>query len=61
LHDETAVAGLCASCRFAETITSSKGSTFYRCRMSDVDPSFPRYPRLPVIACRGYDPSERER
>ena len=52
--------GLCASCRFAEVITSSRASTFYRCRMSDSDPSFPKYPPLPVLACRGYQPDERD-
>ena len=50
--------GLCASCRFAEVITSSKASTFYRCRLSDADPSFRRYPPLPVLVCRGYQRAE---
>ena len=51
--------GLCASCRFVDVITSSKASTFYRCRLADTDPSFPRYPALPVLACRGYQQPER--
>jgi hypothetical protein len=51
-------AGLCASCRFAEVITSSKASTFFRCRLSDIDPSYRRYPVLPVLACRGYQRAE---
>ncbi len=48
--------GLCASCRQAEVIRSSKGSTFYLCRLSAIDPRFPRYPTLPVISCSGYQP-----
>jgi hypothetical protein len=57
--DERAAAiGLCASCRFVEVITSSKGSIFYRCRLSETDPAFPRYPALPVLACRGYRRAE---
>jgi hypothetical protein len=51
--------GLCASCRFVDVITSSKESTFYRCRLSETDPSFRRYPVLPVLVCRGYQPVER--
>jgi len=51
-------AGLCASCRFADVVTSSKSSTFYRCRLSDTYPAFLKYPVLPVLACRGYRPSE---
>ncbi len=49
-------AGLCASCRFAEIITSSRGSTFYRCLRADTDPRFRRYPVLPVLRCAGYEP-----
>jgi hypothetical protein len=52
--------GLCVSCRFVDVITSSKESTFYRCRLSETDPSFRRYPMLPVLTCRGYQPAEHE-
>jgi hypothetical protein len=48
--------GLCASCRYVEVITSSRESTFYRCRRSDTDPTFRKYPALPVLVCRGYEP-----
>ncbi len=53
--------GLCKSCVNARTITSDRGSQFTRCALHDVDPRFPKYPRLPVLACNGYqsttDPS----
>ena len=52
-------AGLCASCRWAEVVTSSRGSTVYLCSLSTKDPSFPRYPALPVLVCRGYTLSGR--
>jgi hypothetical protein len=51
------VAGLCASCRFAEIITSSRGSTFYLCTLSETNPAFRRYPALPVLRCSGYQPT----
>jgi hypothetical protein len=35
-------------------VTSDRGSVFYLCELSKVDPSFPKYPRLPVLECRGY-------
>ena len=54
-------AGLCASCTHASVITSSRGSRFYLCQMSLTDPAFPRYPQLPVLACRGYLPQKDER
>ena len=47
--------GLCASCARSEIIRSSRGSTFYRCRLSDTDSRFPKYPRLPVMDCPGWD------
>ena len=25
------------------------------CQLSAIDPRFPRYPRLPVVRCPGYD------
>jgi hypothetical protein len=49
--------GLCAHCRHAAKIESSKGSTFLLCQLSKSDPRFPKYPRLPVLACSGYDRS----
>jgi len=51
-------AGLCASCRFAEIITSSRGSTFYLCGLAKTDPAFRRYPVLPVRQCSGYQVAE---
>jgi len=51
--------GLCASCAHAREIASSRGSTFIRCDLSFVDPRFPRYPALPVLACSGYAPPGR--
>ncbi len=50
-----APAGLCAACRHA-SVLSSRSSTFLRCGMAEIDPSFPKYPGLPVVSCRGYDP-----
>ncbi|MGH9464023.1 MAG: hypothetical protein ACRD0X_00130 [Thermoanaerobaculia bacterium] len=45
--------GLCASCRHA-IVTRSRRSAFLRCAWAEVDPRFPRYPRLPVVDCDGY-------
>lgn len=49
--------GLCATCRNARVL-ASRSSLFLRCAMAEVDPTFPRYPRLPVLECSGY--SRRE-
>ncbi|HSJ25010.1 MAG TPA: hypothetical protein VK929_10100 [Longimicrobiales bacterium] len=48
--------GLCGSCRNMRTVGSRRGSTFFLCDLSRVDARFPRYPRLPVLQCPGYDP-----
>lgn len=48
--------GLCGSCVHDRIVRSQRGSVFHLCRRSTADPSFPRYPRLPVLACRGYEP-----
>ena len=46
--------GLCLDCQHARRIDSSRGSIFYRCGLSDTDPAFVKYPRLPILNCRGY-------
>ena len=46
--------GLCADCLHARLIESAKGSQFLLCQLSQSDPSFPKYPRLPILACAGY-------
>ncbi len=55
------IAGLCSTCQHAGLIESSKGSTFLLCELSKTDPRFPKYPRLPVLACSGYEPRAKER
>jgi hypothetical protein len=51
--------GLCENCRHARVIRSDRGSVFHLCQLSLTDPSFPKYPRLPVIECRGYEATVR--
>ncbi len=46
--------GLCARCLHRRTIRSERGSVFVLCRLSESDPAWPRYPRLPVVACAGF-------
>ena len=54
-------AGLCASCQNMRIIRSDKGSEFYQCQRSFTDKTFPKYPPLPVLACRGYDQDKKGR
>jgi hypothetical protein len=51
---EKARIGLCLNCAHARKIDSARGSSFYLCALSESDPAFPKYPRLPVIQCSGY-------
>jgi hypothetical protein len=50
------LAGLCESCCHAHTVESRRGSRFWLCGLSRTDPRFPKYPRLPVVRCGGYEP-----
>jgi uncharacterized protein len=45
--------GLCRDCRFAREVPATK-ATYWLCERSVDDPSFPKYPRLPIRACRGF-------
>lgn len=46
--------GLCESCAYQRIVRNTRGSSFSLCERSREDPAFPRYPRLPVLACGGY-------
>ncbi len=48
--------GLCESCKNVEMTANRRGSRFYLCKLSAHDARFPKYPRLPVLTCEGYEP-----
>ena len=50
--------GLCASCANVRVVESKRGSRFYLCMLSEVDPRFPKYPGIPVLRCSGYRPAQ---
>jgi hypothetical protein len=47
--------GLCMDCKHMRPIRSDRGSTFFLCERSATQPDFPKYPRLPVLQCSGYE------
>ena len=51
----TMTAGLCDSCRHQKIIRSGRGSVFSMCERHKSDERFPKYPRLPVRECAGYE------
>jgi hypothetical protein len=51
-------AGLCDRCRHQRVVRTTRGSAFSLCLRSRDDPRFPKYPRIPVLACAGYAPRE---
>lgn len=59
MDDTTHRAGLCATCRRAQRIVSSKGSEFWRCLAAEEHPPMPKYPRLPVLVCAEYSGPSR--
>jgi hypothetical protein len=48
--------GLCDSCRHQRLVRNTRGSTFSLCERSRTDDRFPKYPRVPVLACPGHEP-----
>jgi hypothetical protein len=54
-------AGLCATCQHARVMTNDRGSQFVMCERSKTDAAFPKYPRLPVLACVGYEGRHEKR
>ena len=47
--------GLCFDCCHSRQVTSGKGSVFFYCLRSEIDATYPKYPRLPVVECAGYE------
>jgi hypothetical protein len=50
-----APAGLCDHCRHQKLIGNTRGSVFSMCLRSRTDPAYPKYPRIPVGACPGFE------
>ncbi|HEY5285602.1 MAG TPA: hypothetical protein VIJ50_00680 [Solirubrobacteraceae bacterium] len=50
-------AGLCDTCKHRRLVPNTRGSVFSLCERSRTDPAYPRYPRLPVLRCGGYESS----
>ncbi len=48
-------AGLCDACRHQQVVRTGRGSAFSLCRRSKADPSYSKYPRVPVLRCAGYE------
>ncbi|HEY1522636.1 MAG TPA: hypothetical protein VGF70_06450 [Solirubrobacteraceae bacterium] len=54
--DLPAGAGLCDSCAHQQVVRNTRGSVFSLCRRSRTEPDrFPRYPRVPVLRCEGWE------
>lgn len=55
---EAPAGGLCLSCAHVRVIRSGRGSVFLMCeRGLRKEAGFVKYPRLPVVACAGHEPS----
>jgi hypothetical protein len=55
VDSEELAVGLCFTCRHSQ-IVPSRHARYWLCRLAAVDPRFDKYPRLPVVACSGYEP-----
>ncbi len=54
-------AGLCAECSYARIVRSDRGAVFYRCQRALSDENYPKYPKLPVLKCPGYESFQQSR
>jgi GrpB-like predicted nucleotidyltransferase (UPF0157 family) len=58
-HGPHVNSGLCADCLHSRRVQSARGSVFVLCQLSSNDPSFAKYPPLPVLSCGGYEQTEK--
>lgn len=47
--------GLCSACAHQQLVRNTRGSVFSLCLRSRTDPAYPRYPRVPVLRCPGFE------
>lgn len=47
--------GLCAGCVHVHLNETRRGTVYLRCTRAGWDALLPRYPRLPVLGCRGFE------
>ena len=53
------MSGLCRTCRHQQVVANTRGSTFSLCARHRTEPErFPKYPRLPVLSCPGWQRGE---
>ena len=51
-------AGLCDTCAHQQLVHTTRDSTFSLCLRSKSDSSYPKYPRVPVCECEGWEQRE---
>lgn len=54
-ESEVRSVGLCTRCRHAQSRANARGSRFWQCTRADPELELPRYPRLPVLSCVGFE------
>ncbi|MEY9844959.1 hypothetical protein [Streptacidiphilus sp. MAP5-3] len=47
--------GLCAACAHVHLNETRRGTAYLRCTRAAWDARLPRYPRLPVLTCSGFE------
>lgn len=49
--------GLCDYCSHQRLVPNTRGSVFSMCERAKDDPRYAKYPRIPVLACPGFERS----
>ena len=55
VKEEKESIGLCGLCSHHALVRGKREGNFLLCRKSKTDASFPKYPRLPVTQCAGFE------
>jgi hypothetical protein len=54
----TARVGKCLDCAHAKTLKTKTGSAIFLCGRAESEPSYAKYPRLPMAVCAGWVKAE---
>jgi hypothetical protein len=47
--------GLCDTCRHQRIVRNTRGGKFSLCERAKTDHRYPKYPRVPVTRCPGWE------
>jgi hypothetical protein len=60
-QNEAMIQTLCETCAWMREVVTPKGSRFLLCQLSITNPAYPKYPPQPIVRCKGYQQTQKQK